>query len=290
MEESVELLGIDHQKSFFLGDHSFIHEVACYAQSSGSGALAVTGLEHVKLAVLDRELHILHVAVMVLEPVGDLGELLVYIGVGLSELIDAGGGPDAGDDVFALGIHEELTEQSLFAGGGVACEGNACTGVVVEVSEYHRHYADGCSPAGGDLIHLAVEDGPLIVPGTEHGLDGSHELDVGVLRELFAELLVVELAEQLKHLFQIFCVELDILLYALLLLDLVDDGLEALLAEAHDDVGIHLNEAAIGVIDETLEFGIGVAGDETGSDFVVDTEVEDRVHHAGHGSAGTGTD
>ena len=52
----------------------------------------------------------------------------------------------------------------------------------------------------------------------------------------------------------------------------------------------HLDEAAVGVVDEALKLGVGVAGDEARGHFVVETEVEDGVHHARHGSARTRTD
>ena len=85
-------------------------------------------------------------------------------------------------------------------------------------------------------------------------------------------------------------VELDVELDALLCLHLVDELLEVLLADFHNDVGEHLDEAAIGVVNETLEVGVGVARDHGGDDVVVETEVQDGVHHAGHGSARAGTD
>ena len=45
----------------------------------------------------------------------------------------------------------------------------------------------------------------------------------------------------------------------------------------------------IGVVYETLKLGIGVACDHSGNNIVVKTEVEDGVHHTGHGSTGSGT-
>ncbi len=81
--------------------------------------------------------------------------------------------------------------------------------------------------------------------------------------------------------------QLDILLDALLFLDLVDDLLELGLGQLHDDVGEHLDEAAVGVIGEAR-----VVGElrEALDDGVVEAEVEDGVHHAGHRGAGARTD
>ena len=55
---------------------------------------------------------------------------------------------------------------------------------------------------------------------------------------------------------------------------------------AHDDVAIHLNKAAIAVVGEG--FVAGFCG-EGFDGFIVEAEVEDGVHHAGHGFACTGT-
>ena len=67
VQQSVELLRLHAQHSLFLVDHALVHEVDGDLQSSGGGALAVTGLQHVELAVLDGELHVLHVLVVLLE-------------------------------------------------------------------------------------------------------------------------------------------------------------------------------------------------------------------------------
>ena len=62
--------------------------VAGDLECRGRSALAVTGLEHVELAVLDGELHVLHIMVVVLQRLADalelcerLGELLGHLDV-----------------------------------------------------------------------------------------------------------------------------------------------------------------------------------------------------------------
>ena len=66
--------------------------------------------------------------------------------------------------------------------------------------------------------------------------------------------------------------------------------LKVFLADFHNDVGEHLDETSVRVVNEALERGIGVALDHRGHDHVVQAEVQDGVHHAGHGSARAGTD
>ena len=80
MQQGVEVTGLDHSDSLLLVDHAFVDQVAGDLQSSRSGTLTVTGLQHVQLAVLNGELHILHVAVVVLQDLADVLELLKAAG------------------------------------------------------------------------------------------------------------------------------------------------------------------------------------------------------------------
>ena len=57
--------------------------------------------------------------------------------------------------------------------------------------------------------------------------------------------------------------------------------------DAHGNVGEYLNEAAVGVEGRPT---IVHLPSETFDYFVVDAEVQDGVHHAGHGDSGTGAD
>ena len=71
-----------------------------------------------------------------------------------------------------------------------------------------------------------------------------------------------------------------------------DDGFEGIDVlfvfglHAEHDVAVHLYETTIGVVDEV---GVARLGRQACGNFVVETEVQDCVHHAGHGSTGTGT-
>ena len=63
-EEVVKLVGLDAEDGFFLGDEAFAHHVDGDADGGQAGALAVAGLQHVELAILDGELEVLHVAIV----------------------------------------------------------------------------------------------------------------------------------------------------------------------------------------------------------------------------------
>ena len=164
VEQSVEVTGIYHHNGFFFGAHALVNEVAGDLESSLSGSLTVAALKHIELAVLNGELHILHIAVVGLEVVADLDEVGVSLGELFSHLRDRHRSADAGNDVFALSVGQELAHQLLLAGGGVTGKGNACTGVIVEVAEYHGHYVDGSAPAVRNIVVAAVYVRTGVVP------------------------------------------------------------------------------------------------------------------------------
>ncbi|MPM27061.1 hypothetical protein SDC9_73566 [bioreactor metagenome] len=192
MQQRVQLLGLHAQNGLFFGNHSLVHQIHGHLQSGRGGALAVAGLKHIELAVLDGELHVLHVAVVIFQVVRNLGELLVDLGHFVLQLADGRGSANAGHHVFALGIDEVLAEQSLFAGGGIAGECDARAGVISRVAEDHGLDVDSGAPVIGDLVHTTIDICPGIVPGTEHGLHGLHQLDLGVLREVLALFLLIK--------------------------------------------------------------------------------------------------
>ena len=224
---------------------------------------------------------------MLLQLIGDLGKLLIYRGHLLMKLGDGGGGTHAGHHILALGVDEVLAEQGLFTGRRVAGKRHAGAGVVPGIAEDHGLHIDGGAPVVGDLVHAAIHVGAGVVPGAEHGLDRLHQLHLGVLGEGLALLVLIELLEQAHQLFHIVGVQFHILLDALLLLQRVDDLFKAFLGQLHDHVGEHLDKPAIGVVGKAGVVGkLGQALHHR----VVQAQVEDRVHHAGHGSPGAGAD
>src|SRR5690349_15028614 len=74
---------------------------------------------------------------------------------------------------------------------------------------------------------------------------------------------------------------------ASLLFVMVQYFLEVVRISIEDNLAEHLNEATIGIIGEAL---IACEGNETLYCLVVDTQVQDGVHHTGHRKFGTGTD
>ena len=78
------------------------------------------------------------------------------IGRDLTRGLGAGGNPEVGKHaaeenlsdnyVLALCVDKELTHKLLLTCCRVTSKCNTCTRLVVQVTEYHRHYVNGCTP------------------------------------------------------------------------------------------------------------------------------------------------
>ncbi len=287
VEDGVQALRLQHQQSLLLGDQPFLHQVHGDFQRRAGGALAVPGLEHIEVAPLDGELHVLHIPIVVLQPGGDVHELVIDGGVDLLQLGDVGGAADAGHHVLALGVHQEVAIQLLLAGDGVTGEGHTGAGVVTPVAEHHGLHVDGGAPGVGDVVLGPVVDGPLVVPGAEHGLDSLHQLHLGLLGEVLPLLGAVIFLKPGHQLLHILGGQLAVQGHAPLCLDLVNDALKVALIQLHHHVGEHLDEPTVGVV---YKAGVVCQLHQALGHGVVDAQVQDGVHHAGHGGPCAGTD
>ena len=163
-----------------------LRHVDSHPQRGAAGALADAGLEHPQLALLDRELGVAHVAVVALEALEDREQLVVDDGEVCGERVEVLGVADAGDDVFALGLDQEVAVRPVLAGRRVAREPDAGTRVVVAVPEHHRLHVDGRAEVVADALAHPVGDRPGTVPRPEDRLDGSPQLGHRLLRERLA--------------------------------------------------------------------------------------------------------
>jgi hypothetical protein len=163
---------------------------------------------------------------------------------------------------------------------------------VAQVAKDHGLHIDGRAPALRNVVELAVDLGAVVVPAFEHRHHGAPELFPGVGRELAADARADQRLEAGHQLLQIGRVELGVELDALLGLEHVDDHLKGIVVflahglQAHHHVAVHLHEAAVGVPGETFVAGLARQADHG---LVVEPQVEDGVHHAGHRSPRAGT-
>ncbi len=171
MKQGVEVTRVDHCNSFFLGLVAFVNEVASDLKSSRSSSLTVTALEHVELSVFNSELHVLHVMIMILKGLANLNEFSVCFRELLFHLSDRHRGTNTCYDVLALCVDQELTHELLFTGCGVTSECNTGTGLVVQVTEDHRHDVNCGTPRVRDIVVTTIYVCTRVVPRTEYSLD-----------------------------------------------------------------------------------------------------------------------
>ena len=110
---------------------------------------------------------------------------------------------NAGNNVFALRVHQELAEQLLIAGCRVTGKCNAGTGCIAHVAECHHLYVNGSTPGVRNIIITAVYVRTRVVPGTEYSFDRFHQLLLRISREIRADLAFVFFLELTGQLFQI---------------------------------------------------------------------------------------
>ena len=308
VQQLVELGGRYAHHHLAVVDEAFLQHVHSHGEGCDAGALTHAALQHIELAVLDGELDVEHVVVVLLKDAADVAELLIGLGhqllhgvhvlvlLVLGVVVEGVGGTDTGHHILALGVDEPLAIELVVAGGGVAGEGHTGGAGVTHVAKDHSLHVDGGAPIVGDTLDLTVADGLLTVPALEDGLDATFHLGAGVVGELGAEDLFHAHLEGVGELLQIVGGELGVALISLHGLVLVEHVVELLadtfavggldaLGFLHDDVGIHHDETTVAIIHET-----GVVGllQHTGDGLAAEADIEDGVHHAGHGGAGAG--
>ncbi len=273
-------------------DQLLLDHIHREADGGEAGTLAVAGLEHPQLAALDGEFDVLHIAVVLLQLEAHLVELLVDRGHLGGEFLDLLGGADAGHHILALGVGEVLAVENVFAGGGVAGEGDAGAAVVTHVAEHHRADVGGCAPLVGDVVLAAVNDRAVVHPGAEHRADGAVHLLARVFGEIVPSAGLHCFLEAVNQHLQVGDGQLVVEGHAALVLEVVHDLLEGILfllvlgLQAQHHIPVHLDETAVGVPGEALVAGLL---DQAGEGFLVEADVQHGIHHAGHGVSGAGT-
>ena len=262
------------------GDELFVDQLDSDAESGGSGALADAGLEHPQLAALDGEFDVAQVAVVGFELVHDSAQLVVDRLVDLLKVGQGQGVADTCNDVFALCVLEVIAVHTRVTGGGVAGEAHAGAGVFAHVAEHHGADVDCGTQVVGDALTATVDACALGVPGAENGLDGHVHLGARILREFFTGLLVDDGLEDIDQVLEVLSVELGIALNATFLLHVVQRVGEEVSVDVQNGLAEHLDEATVGVPRETL---VAADSSKTVDGFVVQADVEDGFHHAGHG-------
>ena len=299
MQKLVELRRIDATHGLLAGDEALLDHLDSDAQRGGSGALAHAGLKHPQFTLLDGEFDIAHIAVMILERQENALELLtsrlearggLEVGDGLSVA-------DAGDDVLTLGVNQKVTVELLGAIGRIARKGDAGRRGLAFVAKSHGLDVDGSAELVGNAMLFAVDAGALVHPAAKDGLDGKAQLELRIVREDGLAVDNLELGiqgsldvlgedalEGLDELLQVLGRKLGIDANAGDQASLGQGVLKQVGIDTHNDVGEHLDKAAVAIPGKTRVLRLG---NEAQNGVVVKAQVEDRVHHAGHGERST---
>ncbi len=145
---------------------------------------------------------------------------------------------------------------------------------------HHRLHVDRCTEHVVDVVDAAIVLGTIILPRAEHGIAGHHELFAWILREVTLGVLFYDLLVFGDYFLQGLGVEIGIELRFLLFLLGIEDFIKDRFFDVEHDVAEHLDQAPVGVRGEAW---IVAALGEGFDAIVVEAEVQNRVHHAGHG-------
>ena len=146
-----------------------------------------------------------------------------------------------------------------------------------------------------NVVFPAVDDSAVIHPRSEHGANRPIQLLPRIGGEVFSGAFANELLEADYELLEIVRCEFRVVDIGVvpLLFEVMNYDLEGFvifvgpLLHAHDHIAIHLNESPIAVPGKTFVLGCRGEGEDS---VIVQSEVENRIHHAGHGLTRAGAD
>ena len=286
MEEVVELRGLDPCDRVFAAQQPLLDHRDRGPHRGGCRPLCRPGLQEIQPALFDRELDVLNVAVVVLEPLHRVFELVERSGERRAHLFERDGATDTGDHVLTLRIQEKLAADAAFAGRGVAAEADTGSAIAASVPEHHPHHVDGGPEVLGNLVGLPVHPSTRRVPGVEDGAHGAHQLLVCVDRECVPRLLLVDLLVARDQELQVRGCEVDVVLDTALRSERCEGMLEAVRVDAVDDLSVHLDQAPVRVLREPIAAG---CGSQPPNRLVIESEIKDRIHHPRHRDRGART-
>ena len=203
MKKLIQRLCFNSKHCFLRVYFPFIYQIACNLQSCLCSPLAVSGLQEEQFPVFNGKFHILHIPVMIFQSVCNFNKLCVTFRQIFLQLGNRLGGSDTCNHVLALGVDQIFTVNTLCPCRRITGKCHTGSRCIAHIAKNHSLYIDCRSPVSGDVIHSAVYDCPLIIPGTEHGLNGLHKLNLGILREIFIHFIFINCFEPDDYFLQI---------------------------------------------------------------------------------------
>ena len=249
VKQLVKFVRLHAQQGGLLVNFAGAEEFHGYAYHGHACAFAVTGLEHPELAVLDSELHVLHILIIVFETMCNgyqlsstvrhclferrivlatffFGDALKLSPTARSFHGDLLGSAYAGNYILALSVDEVFAVENILAGSGVTAEGNAGSGVVAHVAVNHSLYVYCGTPLFGNLVHATIKDSTFVHPGVENGANAAPELFPGTFGEVLSGIVFYGDLEAFHQFLEVIDVKFIVELDTFFLLNLVHDSLK----------------------------------------------------------------
>ena len=261
---------------------------------SQRSSLSVPCLEHVKLLVFNGEFKILYVTKVLLKGLANFNKFLVSRSedLVLGHFGNLQWRANASHDVFTLCIDKVFAVEDVIAVSRVAGERNAGRAIFAHVAEDHALDVHGGAPFIRNAVLLTIKNCSLIHPRSENGLDCTFKLLHWLVGERFACPLLDELLVSLDQFLKMSGGQVGIFRDPYFVLQTVHDFFErfvvvfVLLLDTHHNVAVHLDESAVGVPSEA--WVVGRCCKPFGGR-IVESKVQNRIHHTGHGVTSAGT-
>ena len=290
MKELVEILRRNPLDRFVLCDQPLAHHLHANPHGGGAGPLRSPRLQHVELIVLERELDVLHVLEVILELRGEPLQVAVDLGeppFGAFHLRDRLRCARPGDDVFALRVGEVVAIQHALPRAAITRERDAGAAIVSHVAVHHGHDVHGGTETVGDVVELAIVFRAACVPTLEDGFDRSPELLLWIVGEGPPRPRLHDRPELPDQCPQVLGGKIDVPLDLATRFGLGEDLFKRLFAEIKDDITVHLDETAVGIVGEARIIG---AGNQPFDGLIVEAQVQNGLHHPRHRDGGARAD
>src|ERR1700760_1107035 len=95
-------------------------------------------------------------------------------------------GANSGDNILTLRINQVLAIKHFFARGWIAGERDAGGAAISAVSKHHGLGIDRGPPLVRNTVFAAVDNRPIVIPGSENGADRTPKLLTRLLWEHFS--------------------------------------------------------------------------------------------------------
>ena len=186
---------------------------------------------------------------------------------------------NASDHILPLSIDQIFAVIGPLARRRIARKRNARGRSVAHIAEHHSLHIDRRAPIRGDVIQAAINFRAVRIPAVKYGRNRAPELLGHILREWPAQLSLSDGLELRDQIFPVIRFKLGIGVKALVLFRDFQRFFEQPMIKAEHNIGIHLDEAAIAVPGKAL---VPRSRRQPRDSLIVQTKVENRIHHAGH--------